>query len=114
MGVSTISPELLGSIFSGLVLVIGALATFTATRSRRVSEDTRTLRKQARDYQKRFLAAMAHIFKLEVDLAERGIPVPPRPAVLEDPDDDDGPLPPTPASAIPPPPQPAQGTSGAG
>lgn len=105
------SPELLGSIFSGLVLVIGALATYTAARSRRVGEDTRTLRRQARAYQKRFLAAMAHIFRLEVDLAERGIPVPPRPAALEDTDDDDPPVQPAPPSPpLPPPPHPHAGS----
>lgn len=105
------SPELLGSIFSGLVLVIGALATYTAARSRRVGEDTKTLRRQARSYQKRFLAAMAHIFRLEVDLAERGIPVPPRPAALEDADDDDGPTFPAPSpTPIPPPPHPHPGS----
>lgn len=114
MGVGKISPELLGSVFSGLVLVIGALATFTASRSRRVSEDTRTLRKQARSFQRRFLAAMAHIFKLEVELAERGLPVPPRPDSLEDPDDDDGPLPPTPPTPIPPTPHAAPGGAAGG
>ncbi len=89
------SAELIGSVFSGLVLLVGALATYTANRSRRLGEDQRTLRRQARSYQKRFLAAMSHIFRLEVELAERGIHVPARPSVLEDADDDDdGALPP--------------------
>lgn len=100
-----VSVELIGSVFSGLVLLVGALATFTANRSRRLGEDQRALRRQARSYQRRFLAAMAHIFKLEVELAERGLAVPVRPGVLEDADDDDGP--------VLPPPRP-EGDTGAG
>lgn len=99
---SKISVEAIGSIFSGLVLVIGALATYTANRSRRVGEDQRVLRRQFRDLQKKFLAACQHMFKLETELAERGIHVPARPAILEADNDDDPPVAPTPA--LPPPP----------
>lgn len=95
----SVSAELIGSVFSGLVLLVGALATYTANRSRRLGEDQRALRKQARSYQRRFLAAMAHIFRLEVELAEKGLPVPARPGVLEDADDDDGPVLPPPRPA---------------
>lgn len=98
------SPELLGSIFSGVVLIIGALATYTAARSRRVGEDSRHLRRAYRTLEKRFLAAVRHIFRLEELLALRGVEPPKRPAELEaSDDDDDAPIGPTPRL----PPQPA-------
>jgi hypothetical protein len=104
-----LSPELIGSVFSGLVLLVGALATYTATRSRRLGEDQRVLRRSFRDLQKKYLAAIAHLFKLETELAERGLEVPARPAALEADDDDDPPIVPTPA----PPPPPSSGATGA-
>lgn len=103
---SKISVEAIGSIFSGLVLVIGALATYTANRSRRVAEDQKHLRRQFRTLQKKFIAACQHMFRLETELAERGLNVPARPAILEADDDDDQPAAPTPP---PPPPPGAQG-----
>lgn len=95
----TISPELIGSIFSGLVLVIGAAATFTANRSRQSGEERKTLRRRVRLLERKVLAAVQHIFTLESDLAQRGLPVPSRPAVLEADDDDDPPATPTPRNA---------------
>ena len=97
-----ISVEAIGAVFSGLVLVIGALATFTANRSRRVGEDRKALKRQYRNLQRKFLAGVQHIFKLETELAERGIHVPPRPAILEADDDDDDSVAPTPAPPPPP------------
>lgn len=104
------SPELVGSIFSGLVLLVGALATYTANRSRRIGEDQRTLRRQFRELQRKYLAAVGHMFSLEVELAERNLRVPKRPAILEADNDDDDPV----AATPPPPPPPAQpgGTDG--
>lgn len=100
-----IDPQLIGSIFSGLVLLVGALATYTASRSRRIGEDQRALRRQYRGLQRRFLAAAGHIFRLETELAERGILVPTRPGELDDDgDDEDRPLVPP----VLPPPPPAQ------
>jgi hypothetical protein len=107
--VNTISVEAIGSIFSGLVLVIGALATYTANRSRRIGEDQRQLRKQYRGLQRKFLAAVAHMFVLETELAERNLPVPARPAILEADDDDDEPIAATP---LPPPPPTPGGSRG--
>ncbi len=108
-----LSPELISSIFGGIVLIIGSLATYTASRSRRLGEDQRQLRRNFRELQKKYLAVLAHLFKLETELAERGIEVPARPAALEADDDDDPPIVPTPAP--PPPPRPgATGASGAG
>ncbi len=105
---SAIEPELLNSVFSGLVLLVGALATYTASRSRRIGEDQRALRRQFRTLQRKYLAAVGHMFVLEVELAERSIRVPARPAILEADDDDDQPVTP----ALPPPPTPAGGDSG--
>lgn len=84
-----ISPELLGSLFTGLTGLLAALAAFTATRSRRVAEDRKALRKQARGLQRRFVTALDHIFDLEQLLARRGLPIPARPEILEMDDDDD-------------------------
>jgi hypothetical protein len=109
--VSDISPELVGSVFSGLVLLVGALATYTASRSRRVGEDARSLRRDLRALQKRYVAALQHIFHMETTLADRGLAVPVRPAELEA-DDDDPPVAPTPR--LPPPPAPAPGGSHGG
>lgn len=106
-----ISPELVGSVFSGLVLLVGALATYTASRSRRVGEDARTLRRDLRTLQKRYVAALQHIFRIETVLADRGLDVPARPAELEA-DDDDPPIAPTPR--LPPPPAAATGGSHGG
>jgi len=110
--VNDISPELVGSIFSGLVLLVGALATYTASRSRRVGEDARTLRRDLRTLQKKYVKALQHIFRMETVLADRGFDVPARPAELEAADDDDPPIAPTPR--LPPPPAPAQGGSHGG
>ncbi len=86
------SPELLGSIFTGLTGLLAALAAFTATRNRRITEDRKALKKQARTYQRRLLSALDHIFDLEQLLARRGIQVPARPEILEMDDDDDEPV----------------------
>lgn len=84
------SVELVSAIFTGLTGLLAAVAAVLANRSRRVTEDSRTIRKQARQLQRKLLAALSHIFTLETELAERGLAVPPRPDVLESDDDDDG------------------------
>lgn len=85
------SVELVSAIFTGLTGLLAASAAFLATRSRRIGEDSRSIRRTARMLQKKFLAAMQHIFVLETELAERGIQPPARPDILEQEDDDDGP-----------------------
>ncbi len=94
-----ISPELIGSAFTGLTGLLAALAAFTATRSRRVQEDRKAVRKQARLLQRKLIAALDHMFDLETLLAQRGIPVPTRPEILEVDDDDDEPSARPPAAA---------------
>lgn len=85
------SVEMISAVFTGLTGLLAGLAALLANRSRRVTEDSRLIRRQARQLQKRLLAALGHIFTLETELAERGLPVPPRPEILEADDDDDGP-----------------------
>jgi hypothetical protein len=89
-----LSVELVSAIFTGLTGLLAAVAAVLANRSRRIGEDSRTIRRQARTLQRKFLAALSHIFTLETELAARGLAVPPRPEALEqDADDDDGPTP---------------------
>jgi len=94
-----LSTEAISAIFTGLTGLLAVIAGMLANRSRRRSEDSRAARKLYRELQKRFLAAMEHIFALEQELVEARRPVPPRPEILEQDDDDDGPPPPTPVGA---------------
>ncbi len=64
-----------------------------ATRSRRLTEDRKATRRQMRQMQRKLVAALQHIFSLESDRAQRGLPVPNRPAILEMDDEDDEPAP---------------------
>jgi hypothetical protein len=91
-----LTPELITAIFQGAVLVFGALGITAAQRSRRASVSRRAHRALQREH----LAALGHIFRLETELAEHGVPVPARPEILEKDDDDGGP-------ALPPVPEPA-------
>lgn len=84
------SVELITALGTGLTSILGALAVLLANRSRRVTEDSRQVRRQARELQRKFVAALSHIFTLETELARRGLTVPSRPDVLERDEDDDG------------------------
>lgn len=87
------SPEVINALFQGAVLLLGGLGLTAAQRGRRQV----VTRREYRALQRRYLAALAHVFALESELSARGIRSPDRPAELED-DDDDGPaLPPAPA-----------------
>jgi hypothetical protein len=92
------SVELISAVFTGLTGLLAAVAAVLAQRSRRTAEDSRAIRRGYRQLQKRFTAALNHIFTLETTLAARGLPVPERPPILEADEDDDGPAP-QPASA---------------
>ena len=88
------SVEMISAASTGLIGLLTALAALMANRSRRVSEDSRSNRRLARELQKKFTAALRHINLLEERLARRGLSVPKRPEILEkDDDDDDGPAP---------------------
>lgn len=84
--------NVINSLFNGLVLVLGAVGTLLAVRSRS-AEVTRREYRRART---RLHLALAYIYRLADELAERGIPIPPRPPGLDEPDDD--PDPPAPAA----------------
>lgn len=87
------SPEVINALFQGAVLLLGGLGLTAAQRGRRQV----VTRREYRTLQRRYLAALAHVFALESELSARGIRSPERPPELED-DDDDGPaLPPAPA-----------------
>lgn len=88
-----ISVELISAFFTGLIGLLTALAALLANRSRRIGEDSRAIKRGARTLQRKFLAAMEHIFTLEQELVDARRPVPPRPEILEAEDDDDGPAP---------------------
>ena len=94
-----VSVELVTAVGTTLTSLLGGIAVLLANRSRRMSEDTRSLRRAARQLQKRFLAAMDHIYVLEEALIHARRHVPDRPAILEADDDDDEPPTPQPASA---------------
>ena len=93
------SVEMISAFFTGLIGLLTALAALLANRSRRVSEDSRSNRRLARDLQDKLNAALRHIYLLEARLANRGVSVPKRPKILESDDDDDGPTPPQPAGS---------------
>jgi hypothetical protein len=83
-----IDPAVVSTVFTGLVGLLGGVATLTAARSRKVGV-------QRRDYRRtrtRLQIALIYIYRLGDELAERGIPIPPRPAGLDE-DDDDEPVP---------------------
>lgn len=89
-----IDAALIQAVFSGLVLLLGAVGGLVTVRGRRTAVRARDLKA----LQRQCLAALAHIFRLERELAAHGIRPPPRPDELE-PEDDDAPAP------LPPPPQ---------
>lgn len=83
-----IDPALVGAIFAGLIGLLGGVSTFTASRSRKVWV-------QRREYRRtriRLQLALAYIYRLGEELASVGLPVPSRPAGLDE-DDDEEPAP---------------------
>ena len=78
------SPEFIASVFTGLTALIAASSTFVATRSKRVSDEQRLLKKRARILEAQVLALVSHMFTLEYSLAKAGGTVPPRPEILEE------------------------------
>lgn len=97
----TVDPAVINAVFSGLVLLLGALATLVTARSRKAGVERRDYRIQ----QKTMVIAYAFIYRLETALASRGIPVPPRPSELEQWGDDDDVVP---TPSLPPQPGPSR------
>lgn len=93
------SVELISATFTGLTGLLAAIAAVLAGRSRRATEDGRFYRRLAREAERKFQAALAHIYRLEEELIHARRPVPPRPKILEADEDDDGPAPTQPAGA---------------
>jgi hypothetical protein len=81
---------MISAIFTGLTGLLAATAAVLANRARRVGEDGRFYRRQARELQRKFLIALSHINLLEEALIKARRPVPARPEILESDDDDDG------------------------
>lgn len=81
----TVDPQTINAVFSGLVLVLGALATLVTARSRRAGVQ----RRDYRQLQRVNVAAFGHIYTLEVALASHGVAPPARPPELDDRDDND-------------------------
>lgn len=90
---SAISPEFVSAAFGGLALLIAALSTYTANRSRRMAEDQRLRKQQLRNYRDRLEAALSYIYLLREELAKRGLAIPDRPRILDGDSDDDDLLP---------------------
>lgn len=93
------SVEVISAMFTGLTGLLAAVAAVLAGRSRRVAEDGRFYRKLAREAERKFQAALRHIYLLEEELIHARRPVPPRPEILEADEGDDGPTPTQPAGA---------------
>lgn len=81
---------MISAVFTGLTGLLAAIAAVLANRTRRASEDGRYYRRQARELQRKLLAALGHINLLEEHLINARRPVPDRPEILERDDDDDG------------------------
>jgi hypothetical protein len=85
----TLDAQVIGAVFTGLIGLVAGFSTWTASRSRRVLEDRRLLRRTVRTLQKQLVATVEHVFALELILARHGIPAPDRPAILEATPDED-------------------------
>jgi hypothetical protein len=96
-----LSVELISAIFTGLTGLLAGLAAVLAQRARRVGEDGRYYRRQARELHRWKLAALRHMNVLEEALVRARRPVPKRPPILEADDDDDGTPQPAGAHAAP-------------
>lgn len=100
----TVDLQSINAVFSGLVLVLGALAGLITARSRRAG----VARREFRKLQRVNVAAFGHIYTLEVTLASNGIAPPARPRVLDEDDDGEDRVVPA-APALPPQPRPQSG-----
>jgi hypothetical protein len=89
-----VSPETITALSTGMIGVLGVIATILSTRSKRRTETDRVARKAYRTLERKFLSAMGHVFRLENIIVGLGGVPPDRPEILEqDDDDDDGPAP---------------------
>jgi hypothetical protein len=84
------SVELVSAIGTAAAAILAGLATLLANGRRRAYEDSRQVRREAKQLQERHLAALRYIYQLEERLASRGLPAPKRPKILEWDDDESG------------------------
>lgn len=94
----SVDPPTINAVFSGLVLVLGGLATLITARGRRAGVQ----RREFRSLQRRYLAALTHVFALETVIAGLGQIPPARPGVIDQVDDEDD----APTPSLPPRPRP--------
>lgn len=94
----TVDPAVINAVFSGLVLLLGALATLVTARGRKAGVQ----RREYRELQRTVVDAFGHIFVLETMVAGAGLRPPPRPPRLDRLDEDET----VPTPALPPQPSP--------
>lgn len=82
------SSDTIAAILTGLTGLIAALATFTASRQRRVTADQRALKRRVRQLERQLVVLVEHTFTLEMEVARHGGRVPARPSILEELDAD--------------------------
>lgn len=76
------SPELVGSIFAGIVALVSAAGTYAATRNKRLVKSERSLRKENRNLRERNELKLKYIYRLRKQIISFGrTPVKP-PAAL--------------------------------
>jgi hypothetical protein len=85
-----VTPELISAISTGSTGILVGIAGLLASRTRRVAEDQRILKRQVRAtmvqnrrLQRHVVALTQHVFILEMQLAALGANVPERPPILE-------------------------------
>ncbi len=72
----------IGVIFTGIAGVIASLSAFSATRTKQNTRKLKALSNRVAALEERELAALKYMYRLESELAERGLVVPDRPLAL--------------------------------
>lgn len=66
------SPELIGSIFAGIVAIVSAAGTYAATRNKRLVKSERTLRRENQNLRNLSEVALSYIYRLRRQLISNG------------------------------------------
>lgn len=77
------SPELIGSIFAGIVALVSAAGTYAATRNKRLVKSERSLRRENQNLRRLFEIALRYIYRLRRQLISLGRSPVKAPAELE-------------------------------
>lgn len=76
------TPELIGSIFAGVVALVSAAGTYAATRNKRLVKSERTLRRENRILRERNELKLRYIYRLRKQVIGHGRePVKPPPGL---------------------------------